>query len=86
MFTQANRSKAPLMAEIVKTLCPDEVQINTPLRPCPVKPLSPAIMTEIRGHFSEFSRVVTVYEASRPEVEALDWEQTKRRRPEARLI
>lgn len=86
MFTQANRSKATLMAEIVKTLCPDEVQINTPLRPCPVKPLSPAIMTEIRGHFSEFSRVVTVYEASRPEVEALDREQTKRRRPEARLI
>jgi len=82
MFIEANREKAPVLADIVKQLSPDEVQINTPLRPCPVKPLSPSVLSEISIYFSTLPHVVTVYKAPRPIVNPLNQPQTKRRRPE----
>lgn len=82
MFTQANRAKASAIAGAVKTLGPDEVQINTPLRPCAVRPLSPSELSQISRHFPMFQHVVSVYEAPRPVVEALDAQQTALRRPE----
>ena len=82
MFIEANRDYAPEMAAIAKGLAPDEVQINTPLRPCAVSPLTPEEITAIRQEFSGLSGVVTVYEASRPEVTPLNLEETLRRRPE----
>ena len=54
------------MAKIARELSPDEVQINTPLRPCAVKPLSPKEIAAIRDKFSGFKEVVTVYEVVRP--------------------
>jgi len=81
MFVEANRDCAPEMARVARELSPDEVQINTPLRPCAVKPLPPDDIAAIRDKFSGLPRVVTVYEAVTPEVTPLSPEETLRRRP-----
>ena len=81
MFVEANKGYAPEMARIAGELSPDEVQINTPLRPCAVKPLTPGEITAIRQEFAGLRDVVTVYEELRPEVIPLNLEETLRRRP-----
>ena len=81
MFFKANMGYAAEMARLAKALSPDEIQINTPLRPCPVKPLSPEEIASVRSHFTGLSGVVTVYEAKRPEVTPLDLGATLKRRP-----
>jgi len=80
MFVEVNKGYAPEMARIAEELSPDEVQINTPLRPCPVKPLMPEEITAIRREFAGLRGVVTVYEALRPEVTPLNLDETLRRR------
>ncbi len=80
MFIAINKDCARQMAEIARRLSPDEVQLNTPLRPCPVKPLTPEEMTIIGSEFTEL-RVVNVYQALKPEVVPLNLEETLRRRP-----
>lgn len=80
MFVEANRDPARDMARIARELSPDEVQLNTPLRPCPVDPLSPEEMKEIEAEFAGLN-VLNVYKAERPEVVALDESETKKRRP-----
>jgi len=82
MFIEANKGYASQMARIAEQLSPDEVQLNTPLRPCAVLPLSPEDISSIRQAFSKLRNVMTVYEASRPEVLPLDWRETLHRRPE----
>jgi len=82
MFIEANKGFAQEMARVAEQLSPDEVQLNTPLRPCAVKPLPPEDISAIRKAFSGFTNVQTVYEASRPEVAPLNLEETRRRRPE----
>ena len=81
MFVEANRDAAGKLAAIASRLSPDEIQINTPLRPCPVKPLTAEEIAAIREEFHEFPNVVSVYDAPRPEVTPLDVEETRRRRP-----
>jgi wyosine [tRNA(Phe)-imidazoG37] synthetase (radical SAM superfamily) len=82
MFIEANKGCAAEMARIAEQLSPDEVQINTPLRPCSVNPLSPEEIDIIKQSFSRIKNVVTVYEARRPEVSPINTEETRRRRPE----
>jgi wyosine [tRNA(Phe)-imidazoG37] synthetase (radical SAM superfamily) len=82
MFISENKDYAPDIARVAGDLSPDEVQLNTPLRPCAVKPLPPKDISTIRQAFSGFRNVLTVYEASRPEVAPLNVEETRRRRPE----
>ena len=81
MFVEANRDRAEEMAEIARDLSPDEIQLNTPLRPSPVAPLSPAGMDEIEAAFAGLP-VLNVHKAVRPEVIFLDEEETRRRRPQ----
>jgi wyosine [tRNA(Phe)-imidazoG37] synthetase (radical SAM superfamily) len=81
MFIEANMRYAAEMAKLAKQLSPDEIQINTPLRPCPVKPLSSEEIATIRHDFTGLSGVETVYEAPRPDVVPFDLEATLRRRP-----
>jgi len=66
MFVEANKDEAQEMARIARELSPDEVQINTPLRPCGVKPLTPSEIAAIRDKFSGLKKVVTVYEVVKP--------------------
>jgi len=81
MFIAANKDYASQMANIAGELLPDEIQVNTPLRPCRVKPLTPEEIATIKQEFSGF-KAVTVYEASRPEVTPISLNETLRRRPE----
>lgn len=81
MFVEANESHATQMAKIAEQLSPDEVQLNTPLRPCAVTPLDIQQMTTIRAAFSGVMNILTVYEAQRPEVAPLNQEETLLRRP-----
>jgi wyosine [tRNA(Phe)-imidazoG37] synthetase (radical SAM superfamily) len=82
MFVKANKDYAPEMARMATELSPDEVQINTPLRPCRVAPLLPEEIAAIRQEFAGLARVVTVYEATRVDVTPLNLRETLRRRPE----
>lgn len=82
MFIEINKDRVAEMASIAERISPDEVQINTPLRPCAVEPLSPEEIGAIKQAFSAFKNVVTVYEAPKPDVAPLNPEETRRRRPE----
>lgn len=82
MFIETNKSHASELALVAEHLSPDEVQINTPLRPCAVKPLSYVDIDVIKQAFFGFKNVFTVYEASKPDVVPVNLEETRRRRPE----
>jgi wyosine [tRNA(Phe)-imidazoG37] synthetase (radical SAM superfamily) len=81
MFVEANKDFAVDMAEIARRLSPDEVQINTPLRPCAIRPLDIQQIANIRAAFSGVKNTMTAYEAQRPEVTPLSREDTLLRRP-----
>jgi len=81
MFIEANRDHAAGMAEIARRLSPDEVQLNTPLRPGGAAPLAPEELAAIEREFSHFQNVFTVYRALKPEVTPVDLAETLRRRP-----
>ena len=51
MFVSANEKYAEGMAELAKEIRPDEVQLNTPLRPCGIRPLSEAAMRRTESCF-----------------------------------
>ena len=82
MFIEANKEYAEDMARITELLSPDEVQLNTSLRPCAVSPLPPEEMGRITRASSRYRNVLTVYEAPNPEVVPLNLQETRRRRPE----
>jgi wyosine [tRNA(Phe)-imidazoG37] synthetase (radical SAM superfamily) len=67
MFVPENKDFSGAIAEMVKTIEPDEVQINTPLRPSPVRPLTPEELKEVQRDF-EGMNFISVYEAKKPKV------------------
>ena len=81
MFVRLNKDFAGEIAHILRLLSPDQVQLNTPLRPCAVKHLTPSQISFIKREFVKFGDVITVYEAPKPEVTPLDLKETLRRRP-----
>ncbi len=82
MFVEENKNFAKKMAEIAKEIDPDEIQINTPLRPCMVKPLNREELVGIKNNFKDFKNVISVYEAKKYEVRPLDLKEIqKRKRP-----
>jgi wyosine [tRNA(Phe)-imidazoG37] synthetase (radical SAM superfamily) len=81
MFVDANRGSAVEMAALAREIAPDEVQINTPLRPCAVSPLSPEEIAGIACEFAGLEGAVTVYDSPRRVVTPLDVKETERRRP-----
>jgi wyosine [tRNA(Phe)-imidazoG37] synthetase (radical SAM superfamily) len=83
MFVRANKGLAADMAALARRLAPDEVQVNTPLRPCAVTPLPPETLAAVREHFRGLPRVHMVYEGSRPEATPIDLKEMLRRRPGA---
>jgi len=80
MFIAANMHHARELAQIAEFLSPDEVELNTPLRPCAVPPLAPKEMEIIESKFARL-KVVNVYKCPKPEVKPLDIKQTLKRRP-----
>ncbi|MBC7328199.1 radical SAM protein [bacterium] len=83
MFIEENITLAEKIAKIAGELEPDEVQVNTPLRPSPVRPLSREELEEIKGKFASFPRVLTPYDTEKKEVKPLDLNEILlRKRPE----
>ncbi len=81
MFIEANKDYASEIAALARQISPDEVQIDTPLRPSKVKPLPRENIASIRGKFNNLRNVITVYEAPKREARPLDLVETLRRRP-----
>jgi len=67
MFVPENKNFSEEIAKIVKDIRPDEVQINTPLRPSAAKPLSPKELREIQRSFEGMS-FRSVFEAKKSSV------------------
>ena len=82
MFIDKNKGNALEIAKITREINPDEVQINTPLRPCKEKPLSVKELDEIEKKFTGLS-TINVYHSKKPMTDPLDKiELFKRRRME----
>ncbi|MBU0574450.1 MAG: radical SAM protein [Candidatus Margulisiibacteriota bacterium] len=81
MFVPQNKDHAEQMAALAKDIAPVEVQINTPLRPSPVKSLSKEELSKIEKLFKPL-KVYSVYDVERPETKPMDMEETLRRRPQ----
>ncbi len=79
MFIDENEKYAQEIARIAKEINPDEVQINTPLRPCPVNSLSEAKMGIIEEYF-EGLNTISVYKAEKKKVQPVSREDTLKRR------
>ncbi len=79
MFVNQNKDSASAIAEILEEIRPDEVQLNTPLRPCGVEPLSVQDMEEIEICFRKFN-VRMVYKAEHKKVSPLSDGDTLKRR------
>jgi wyosine [tRNA(Phe)-imidazoG37] synthetase (radical SAM superfamily) len=79
MFVDDNEDSGAEMVRIVEEIQPDEVQLNTPLRHCAVKPLSEEQMERIEKHFKGFE-LSSVYEKMKPEVRVIDKVEVIKRR------
>ena len=79
MFLEENVAEAGRMAEIARSLEPDEVEINTPLRECAVKPLPKREIERIASLF-EGMNVITVYEGKKGKTQLISDEETVKRR------
>ena len=79
MLINENKDGASKLAELAHQIQPDEVQINTPLRPCPVKPLSLSYIVRIKRHF-EGLNIVSIYDAEHKKVTPISTKDTLRRR------
>lgn len=87
MFFGMNKNEFKKLAELAFDTNPDEIQINTPLRPCEIKPLPEHEIANIKKYFEQFgksinskAKIVAVYDAEHKEVEAISKEDTLRRR------
>lgn len=78
MFIDENAGK---LAQLAHEIHPDEVQINTPLRACPVKPLSPSSINKIKKQF-EGLNIISVYDVERRKVKPISAKDTLKRRGE----
>jgi len=79
MFIEENKTFAKELARIAGEIAPDEVQLNTPLRPCGVKPLTKDEMAAIEWHFRGLN-TVSVYKADKKAVEPISSDDTLKRR------
>ena len=79
MFIEQNKKHAKELAQIAREIGPDEVQLNTPLRPCKTKPLTNSEMDIVEKYFSGLN-TVSVYKAEKKKVNPISSEDTLRRR------
>ncbi len=82
MFVEDNEREAKEMAALARLIGPDEVELNTPLRPPATGLLSPERLSTVQEHFAGLS-VRNVYEVKRGAAKPLDVHETARRRPRA---
>lgn len=84
MFVEANRKFAEAIAKIVCKIHPDEVEINTPLRECAVKPLDFETIQAITDLFKRICpktiQIRQVYERERQASRPICRQATEKRR------
>jgi wyosine [tRNA(Phe)-imidazoG37] synthetase (radical SAM superfamily) len=78
MFVDSNRAQADDIARLARSIGADEVQLNTPLRPSPERPLSPREMADIGVCFAG-QNVRSVYDEDKKAYEPFDAAATARR-------
>ena len=82
MFTGINKDYADDLSDIALDIGPDVVHINTPTRPCPVKPLDKDQIEEINEIFERKGlKTIAAYRNIKPEAEPVDINETLIRRP-----
>ena len=79
MFIEENKDCAEDMARIAREIKVDEVQINTPLRPCAAKPLQKQELDKIKRCFEDMN-IFYVYNAEKKKVDSISKEDTLLRR------
>ena len=79
MFIEENKDRAKGLARLAEEIGPDEVQLNTPLRPCATKSLPIKEMDLIKKEFKGID-IISVYDAVKKEVHAISKADTLRRR------
>jgi wyosine [tRNA(Phe)-imidazoG37] synthetase (radical SAM superfamily) len=79
MFIRENTGDISRLAELTREIGPDEIHINTPLRPMGVKPLSREEIFKICKQFKGMN-VLSVYGKEKREIVPLDKNDTLRRR------
>ena len=80
MFTKDNIAYSENIAKIVKIIKPDEVHLNTPTRPCGVKPVSKKEIDKVRPYLRGF-KILSVYDRiKRKKTRPISRQETLRRR------
>ena len=84
MFIENNKQDINKYIYFTNYIKPDEVQLNTPLRPCQVKPLAREEILKIKGYFNSVCRginLVSVYDERAPKnIASISDKETLRRR------
>lgn len=80
MFSEKNAGMSEDIAVVSHKIKPDQIQLNTPLRPCPIKSLNENEMEQIKSCFGGIE-VINVYDVFKKEVMAISFDETLRRRP-----
>jgi len=75
MFIKENQGQARRLAEIAKKIHPDEIQLNTPLRPCGIKPLTEKQINDIKQWFVDF-KTVSVFDVEKKPYHPFDEKKT----------
>ncbi|MBL7157602.1 MAG: radical SAM protein [Candidatus Omnitrophica bacterium] len=84
MFIKANKDYAEEIADLAARIAPDEIQINTPLRPSDIKALSKKEIQKIKKQFAarcgKKINIISVYDAKKKKVKSLSGRATLKRR------
>ncbi|NLO91997.1 MAG: radical SAM protein [Elusimicrobia bacterium] len=83
MFIEANASEIENFSGLYAQIKPDEIEVNTPLRPSPVQPLPQKRLADIADALREKlpgMKIKTVYEAEKPDAAPISGPETLRRR------
>ncbi|MFC1508100.1 radical SAM protein [Candidatus Omnitrophota bacterium] len=79
MFIDENKNCAKELARVVKEISPDEVELNTPLRPCGIKPLHQEDLQDLKKYFKGMN-IVSLYDAKKKKTSPINKDNTLRRR------
>lgn len=79
MLMKENEAFAKNIAKLAKIIRPDEIQICTPIRPSPIRPLERKALTEIKKNFAAI-KVASVYDVKRKRVRPISSRATMLRR------
>jgi wyosine [tRNA(Phe)-imidazoG37] synthetase (radical SAM superfamily) len=85
MFIKENIKYAKEISEIIRSISPDEVQINTPRRPSGVLPLTKNEIKEIKPYFKGLN-VKSVYDFQAKEVKEIDYKMAANRHGDYRRV